>query len=239
MFKSTRLILFLVVAFLAGCTFPNVTTITGSGNEVTQEAAFTDYDKVDVSHAFRVNIKQGDDYSAVITIDDNLQQYLKVDKVGDTLKVGLDPAVIVGRATMRADITMPQLAALKLSGASRGAITGFESSNSFNSTLSGASRLEGDIQAGDTDLNAAGSVRIKLKGSGGDLTVDARGASGVDLEDFSVSDASVKASGASQVTVNASGTLNADASGSSTIYYLGDPTLGKVDTSGASSIKRK
>ena len=58
MFKSSLLILFLVVAFLAGCTFPNLTTITGSGNEVTQEAAFTDYDKVDVSHAFRVNIKQ-------------------------------------------------------------------------------------------------------------------------------------------------------------------------------------
>jgi hypothetical protein len=49
----------------------------------------------------------------------------------------------------------------------------------------------------------------------------------------------VGASGASTVTVNLSGRLDADASGSSDIYYLGNPELGSIDTSGTSSVQSK
>ncbi len=52
-------------------------------------------------------------------------------------------------------------------------------------------------------------------------------------------DADVEASGASTVTVNLSGTLDADASGASRVLYLGNPSLGRIDTSGASSITRR
>jgi hypothetical protein len=38
------------------------------------------------------------------------------------------------------------------------------------------------------------------------------------------------------VTVYVSGTLSASASGASSVKYLGDPTLGSIDISGASSV---
>jgi hypothetical protein len=47
------------------------------------------------------------------------------------------------------------------------------------------------------------------------------------------------ASGASTATVNASGTLDAEASGASHVRYLGSPTLGNVEVSGASSVERE
>jgi hypothetical protein len=71
------------------------------------------------------------------------------------------------------------------------------------------------------------------------VIVDAAGASRVDLEDFSAGDANVDASGASQVTVNASGTPDADASGASKIIYVGSPIMGNIETSGASTIERR
>ena len=49
---------------------------------------------------------------------------------------------------------------------------------------------------------------------------------------MSVQDAAVNAGGASTVTVNLSGRLDADASGASNVYYLGTPTLGTLETSG-------
>jgi hypothetical protein len=52
----------------------------------------------------------------------------------------------------------------------------------------------------------------------------------VDLSAFSVVDANVEASGASQVTVNVSGRLDVDASNASHVTYLGSPTLGKMDS---------
>ena len=44
------------------------------------------------------------------------------------------------------------------------------------------------------------------------------------------------ASGASEVTVHVTGQLNAEASGASRVRYRGNPSLGRVDTSGASSV---
>lgn len=61
----------------------------------------------------------------------------------------------------------------------------------------------------------------------------------MDLADFPVAEAKVDASGASIVTVNPSGTLNVDASGGSHVYYLGNPTLGRVYSSGGSFVEGK
>ena len=231
---------------LAGCTLPEVisrgmTSITGSGNVVTQEETISGFDKVDVSQAFQVDISQGEAFSVVIRIDDNLVQYLEVLKQGSTLKIGLKPGRLynIRKATMEAEVTMPELSGLELSGASQGAITGFKSSKTLNVDLSGASHLRGDIEAGDAWLDVSGASQVTLSGSAGDVTIDASGTSIVALADFPVADADVKASGASKATVNPSGRLDADASGASHVYYVGSPTLGKIETSGASSVKRK
>ena len=235
-----------LVALLAGCTLveeisSRVTSITGSGNVVTQEENITGFDKVDVSNAFKVDIRQGDTFDVVIRVDDNLLEYLDVAKRGKTLQIGLKPSRIynIRKVTMEADVTMPELTGLELSGASHGTITGFESARDLDVDVSGASMLRGDIEAGDARFDVSGASQVNLSGSAGDVTIGASGASQVDLSAFSVDDADVEASGASKVTVNAGGTLDADASGASHVYYLGSPTLGRVETSGASSVNRK
>ena len=138
---------------------------------------------------------------------------------------------------MEAEITMPELTGLELSGATRGTVSGFDSTEGLTVQVSGASRLSGDIQAGDVRFDVSGAGRVTLSGSGEDAVIGASGASHMDLADFPVVDANVEASGASTVTVNASGRLDADASGASHVKYLGSPSLGTVDTSGGSSIE--
>lgn len=69
--------------------------------------------------------------------------------------------------------------------------------------------------------------------------VNASGASTVDLTDFPVGDARVDASDASRVTVNVNGTLDVDASSASKVMYLGNPTMGSIDLTGAASVEAK
>jgi hypothetical protein len=71
------------------------------------------------------------------------------------------------------------------------------------------------------------------------LTIDGSGGGRIDLGDFSVVDANVELSGGGRATVNSSGTLDVDASGGSHVTYVGSPTLGKIDTSGGSSVERE
>ena len=158
MFKVKMLVLFLLVALLVGCTPPGI-PISGSGNVVTQEEDISAFDKLDVSEAFKVDIRQGETFSVVVRVDDNLVKYLQVIKEGNTLKIGLKPGISVRAATRQAEVTMPELAGLDLSGASRASITGFKSTKSLDVDVSGASQLRGDIEAGNGALCRRGSRR--------------------------------------------------------------------------------
>ena len=238
MYRIKVSIAILATILLIGCA---QVTITGSGNVVTQEEALSGFDKVDISQSFDVVITQGENFRVVIRVDDNLVEHLDVVKQGSTLKIGLKPNrnYIIRNATMEAEVTMPELVGLELSGNSDANLSGFESTKSLAVDLSGNSDLLGDIQAGDSGFDVSGSSSVRLTGSAGDVTIDASGSSEVDLTDFPASDGTVDTSGSSTVTVNLSGRLDADASGSSDIYYSGDPELGEIDTSGSSSIQPK
>jgi len=235
MFWPKMLVVFLAVALLVGCT---PVTITGSGDVVTQEEEITGFDKVDVSQSFEVDISQGEAYGVIIRVDDNLLQHLQVVKQGDTLKIGLKPGQIysIRNATMQAEVTMPELTGLDLSGASHATITGFKSNRDLNVDLSGSSSLRGDIEARNASFDLSGSSDVTLTGSAQDVTVDASGSSDVDLTDFPIADAVVNVSGSSEATIYPSGRLDVDASGASDVYYLGSPTLGAIETSGSSTV---
>ena len=225
-----------MVALLAGC------GSLGLGKVVTREKAFTGFDRVEVGNAFKVDITQSGTYSVVVRIDSSLEQRLEVVKEGSTLKIGLKDeggGVSIQAGTMEVEITMPELTGLNLSGSSDGTINGFKSTVALEVGLSGDSSLQGEVEAGDASFTAAGDSNATLSGSGQNVMVVAEGGSTVDLSKFSSTDANVSAGGSSDVTVNASGRLDADASGASHVYYLGDPTLGEIDTSGGSSVEPK
>jgi hypothetical protein len=208
---------------------------------VVHEERFSGFDRVKVSHAFRASINQGDTFSVVVSIDDNLVEYLDVAKRGRTLVIGLKPDMRLSLqgVTMEAEVSMPYLTGLDLSGASRVAVNGFRSDEDLDVRLSGAGKLQGDIEAGDMRLDISGAGRVMLKGSADDLRVDASGASNVDLSSVEVGQAEVDASGASEVTVNVAGKLDAKASGGSWVRYLGSPARETVSASGGASITKR
>ena len=62
------------------------------------------------------------------------------------------------------------------------------------------------------------------------------GASKALLVGFQIGDADITASGASQATLNVSGTLNINAQTASTVRYTGGATLNTVNVSGAATV---
>jgi hypothetical protein len=212
------------------------TALSGSGEIVSRTYDFADFDQVSVSAAFRGTIEQGSDYSIVVRVDENLEQHLKVEQIGNQVKIDLMPNTLVNRGTLEFSIVMPTITDVEASGASVIELSGFSSSESLRAEASGASRIEGDISSGDADIESSGSSTIRFSGTAGDLQANASGASTIDLEQFMVDDAKVNASGASRIVIQASGTLDAEASGASTVNYLGNPDLGQIEQSGGSTI---
>ena len=116
---------------------------------------------------------------------------------------------------------MPTLTRLEVIGVSQVAMYGFESTNTLAVVVDGPGSL------------------LAQSCSAAALSIVADGACTVDLAGLAVGDADVEASGASTVIVAPSGQLDVVARGTSSVFYLGNPTLGKIDTEFPSSVEKK
>jgi len=214
--------------------------LIGSGNLETEEYAFTNFTRVEISTAFEFEIEYSDSYSINVTADDNVIDRVQISQDGQTLKIRVGGAPTSFRSvTLKALVTMPQLGGLTVSGASRGTVSNFNCTEAVSIAVSGASRVTGDITAADIGFDVSGASTVQLEGSADDMVAVVSGASTFNLDDFTVNNADVNISGASTGTINLDGRLDANVSGASTLLYFGDPMMGTIDVSGASTLSKK
>ena len=88
-------------------------------------------------------------------------------------------------------------------------------------------------------LSLSGGSGVTIKGEANDLTIDASGGSQLELSSFLVNNANINLSGGSQGTIKLDGTLDANLSGGSHLWYIGNPTKGDINISGGSTIEKK
>jgi hypothetical protein len=174
MFKLRISVLLFIAILLASC---GLVSVTGSGNVVTQEEAITGFDRLDVSQGFQVVVRQGDTFSVVIRVDDNLVERLNVVKEGSTLKIGLDQVRSYEDVTLQAEVTMPELVGLDLSGGSRVTASGSGEDIAINASGgSGADLAAFPIVNANIDASGGSQVTVNVSGT---LNVDASGGSQV------------------------------------------------------------
>ncbi len=202
---------------------------------------FTGFESVEASHVFDVDIEQGDDFSIVVTADETVVEYLDISVVADSLRLSLKPGYNYNfnGITLKAEVRLPSLTELALSGASSAYLSGIESSQSLRLELSGASSIDGDVVVGKARFTLSGSSDVGLHGSCASLDLDISGGSTADLADFYAEDVNVNASGASEAYVWTDGTLDVNASGDSQVTYVSGADLGSIHTSGTSSVRER
>jgi len=241
--KKAIIIIAVVVVVAAICTslilwgWPGA--LVGSGHLKTVNYAYANFTRVEISSAFEFEVRQSSSYSINVTADDNVINHVQVSKDGQTLEIGLERVSFLRSVTLRVSVTMPDLRGLTVSGASRGTISDFSSTEDLDMLVSGASRVTGNITAGNVEFDISGASTIQLEGSANDMDANVSGASHFNLDDFTVNNADVNFSGASTGTVNLNGRLDANLSGASRLWYIGEPTMGNINTSGASTLSKK
>jgi hypothetical protein len=259
---STALIIaLLLLGFLTGCQVGNgdTDTIIGSGELVTDEKDYSDFNRIQAGPSFEVNVTQSDIYSISITTDDNIIEYVVVSKLGDTLKLSLKENTSLDFTSLIAEITMPELPELYFEASTRGTIQGFSSSHDLiidllaSSSLgmsdmavgniicniSASSSVFGSILADEAIFNISASSSVELNGSANDMIVDVSAASNARLAEFLVENAEVTVSASSRAWVQPSGRLDADVAAVSHLKYLGEPTLGDINVDLTSTIEQE
>jgi len=255
-----RLIVGLVGLLAAAMAVPGCS----GGSTVTRKLEFANYTRIDVENAFVVEVIQGSSFAASVTVSKDLVDYLAVAQVGDLLSIKLVPHhpftdFTLKRLTARAKVTLPALSEVTLSGSSRATISGFKSANKFGLLvsgassvdldkietgtarfdISGASKVTGDLKATQAEFVVSGASRLEITGSADTVRFDASGASNLNLSYFTVQSADATVTGASQAIIDARVKLDLTLSGASRLTFRSNPTMGRLDVSGASTLKHQ
>ena len=163
------MILFIIVlaTVLAGC----------GTSQTAQGMPLTDFNKVEISNGFHVDISVGEDYSVVLKVPEDVLDDVEAVKEGDTLKIRPKPLHDTGRVSLKAEVTMPVLTALTLKNGSHVTVSGSGGDMNFN--ISGGSHADlGDFTVENADLSATGGSHVTVNVSGR-LNVEVKGGSHV------------------------------------------------------------
>ena len=233
----------------------------GPGNLVTERFDLSGFTGIEVGGSWQVSVRPGP-YDVQVTVDDNVVDDLQVEVRGDALQFGLRPQVRLRRVTLRAQVTMPALHAVGVSGSGDATFADFESP-SLRLSVTGSGDVEGSgITVGALDVGVSGSGDITLQGcatesadmsitgSGditlrgasddqpaGALTLQISGSGSADLGGcaFASADVGVTGSGSGTLTLG-SGDLTGSISGSGEVRYRGSPARVNVRTSGSGRV---
>ncbi len=229
------LLLTIIGLFLIGCQ-----VVSGSGNIETKEYDLSDFNKIEVNRVYEVIVRPSSEYKVIITADDNIHQYIEARTHKGELSLDLDEGRTYNAIsiTLKAEISMPDLAELEVNGASKIWFAGIHSKDLLIS-VNGASEIIGDLKVdNDLKLNLEGAVKVHLKGvAGGDLDLELRGVADANLRNFRVNDASIELNGASKTQIWSTGTIFGEINGTSQLIYYGNPKL-EIDKAGLADIKQ-
>jgi hypothetical protein len=206
----------------------------GPVQEVEKEYTLTDFDRLEISDAFNIDVEQGNYFEISVRGDRRNVDDLVVKTEGNTLVIRYKDNRNRRHDTY-INITMPSIVAANFSGASDSMISGFHDLRSFDFYLSGASVCQLDLNATQLDIVLSGASYLNIRGTGEKLHAELSGASVLKAFHFPVTDSEMRVSGASDGHVTVSNSLKAIASGASVILYRGNPTV-TSEVSGSSSV---
>lgn len=201
-----------------------------------------DFEGIEVSSAFEVQISQGNDNSVAISAPGEVnREGIKTEVRGGILHIWYDNKKWFkgnGRK-LRAYVSAKNFRLIGASGACDVLINGELKSEELLIRLSGASDFKGTVRAKDLKIDLSGASDIVIKGSADNLAIDASGASHFKGYDLVTENCRVDASGATDIKITVNKVLNAQASGATNIDYMGTGMIGEIRTSGASNIRKK
>lgn len=202
--------------------------MAGSGVVVETTFDADGFKSIEAGYTCDLTVTKGDEFSVIVTSDDNLLDYLIVTISDEVLKIDLQPYTTYNNVIFKAAVVMPELESLTVSGASTANMTGFNSAGNFIVNITGASHGELSFLTVDNinaTITGASQLTVNADSADGDLDINCSGASKADFRNFSADNVHTSVSGASSTWVNLSGSLSGSVTGASNLYYGGTPDI--------------
>jgi hypothetical protein len=224
--------------------------IRGNGNPMTAEISVSAFESIQINYA-SVFFHVGPEYRAVVTVDSNLYEQIRIYNQNDVLRIGTRRGRHFFFTQYRVDLYAPSLSGVTIAGAGRfegrdtikssvfrsnisgsGKITGSFECDDFSAGISGSGEINAHVTCKSLSSRISGSGDLKLTGSTDDLDINISGSGDVLGREFQTKDADVRISGSGNMHIWVLENLRASISGSGRVRYRGNP---KIDFRGSGS----
>lgn len=215
------------------------TKVKGNGNVVSEKRNVANYDEINVSGDFDINLVSGTEGAITIEGESNVIPYVKVVVSDNVLKIFSENKVNIStKKGIVVTVPFEQISALSLSGSGDILTENTIVAPVFKAKLSGSGDLTLDLKSSDLEVGLSGSGDISLKGTADNFVSKTSGSGDIDAIDLVAKKATVSISGSGDVKVNCSENLYARVSGSGDIEYKGEPQIKDTKVSGSGDISK-
>jgi len=214
--------------------------IVGSGISAIKNWDVSDFTSVEIRATFHAQISKGNRFKVSTTADENVLPFVRVVKEGNTLKIGLEKNKSYEfKKPLEAEITLPLLTGLDVSGVAWATLKGFESEKELTIKTSGASKVDGSIGVAEADFEISDASTLSVSGSAQSARLSAHGASHLTLPEFPLKECTLDLAEAStaQLSVRSPGTFSAKLNGASHLKGTVVAKDIKLELTGASHAK--
>src|SRR5215204_1660284 len=174
------ILIMLLIGLAAGCDAAKSISDKNSQKYVSEMRADANFKEIKAGNAVVLMISVQEEFAVTLEGEENLLKDVKTKVEGDTLVISTKGAISPTNK-IRVKISMPELLALELWGASEASVTNTKSDS--------------------LKLQVGGSSKVTVGGETKSFTAAANGASKIDAENLKAENADVKTAGTSEITV--------------------------------------
>jgi phage shock protein PspC (stress-responsive transcriptional regulator) len=209
------------------CTEPTETKAI----ELKDQYGLSDFNEIDLKGIFDLVIQQGDAYSVQLDGPEREKKKYEVSTSGETLEIDYhsnNKTFWEGKLNtsnaVTITITIPHLRKLKVKGAGKLRINGFDEDD-MEFELLGAMVGDADVKAHNLTVDLSGPMIFELDGEGSFLQADVQKLAQLKAGQYVVDHAVIEAKKIGTVRVNATNTVEIDADLVSSVKYEGNPEV--------------
>lgn len=210
---------------------------TGSGGS--RSFAVSDFTEVNLAGPDDVDVRVGSGFSVRAEGDEDQLARLKIERVGDQLKVGRIRRAGINWSSgkgVTVYVTMPRITGAELAGSGNLSVDRADGAD-FHGGLAGSGNLSiGALAVRDARLSIAGSGTLKAAGIAEALKVDIAGSGAVAAPELAARSASVSIAGSGGVRARVDGPAKVTIMGSGDVD-LGDRARCSVTKMGSGSVR--
>ncbi|MGN7204271.1 head GIN domain-containing protein [Pedobacter sp. SAFR-022] len=228
------LLLVAAISF-AGCSSK---CIEDSGNHIVRDITVSPFDEIEIDGPVKLVLRQDSSFKLAVSADSSIIDKIKTTVSGEKFKVSLDPMQYCGGDSIVIHAGIGALTEIKAAGASKVYSEGSLHVGDIDMKLSGATELNLNLYAGKVKTESDGAARLTLSGQAGAHELDSKGVLELNAFDFVVAQYDIDIQGTGKSNINVLNDLKVKTSGSSTIYYKGNPKNVSDKKSGTSKLEK-